>query len=144
MAHLDWQFAVINSDEVNAFVVPGGKVGGCWDGCAGSLLVSSCRVQLLLVVGVPTHADKSHPSLPPQVVVYTGLLQLMRTEDELAAVLAHEVRVCAVGAVCVVVASVVFASGPGSAHRLAQHHRSLRVVSLMMPSGGPRARPPPR
>lgn len=26
MRNLDWEFAVINSPEVNAFVVPGGKV----------------------------------------------------------------------------------------------------------------------
>eukprot|EP00887_Chlorella_sp_A99_P005887 scaffold1.g5887.t1 len=44
-----WEFAVIRSKQVNAFVVPGGKV-----------------------------------------VVYTGLLQLIRNEDELASVLAHE------------------------------------------------------
>ena len=49
MKGLQWEFAVINSPEVNAFVVPGGKV-----------------------------------------VVYTGLLRLLRTEDELAAVIAHE------------------------------------------------------
>lgn len=46
---LNWEFAVINSPQVNAFVVPGGKV-----------------------------------------VVYTGLLRMVRSEDELAAVLAHE------------------------------------------------------
>lgn len=50
MKHLKWEFAVINSPEVNAFVVPGGKV-----------------------------------------VVYTGLLKLIDKEDELGAVLAHEV-----------------------------------------------------
>ncbi|GAB4823202.1 hypothetical protein N2152v2_010248 [Parachlorella kessleri] len=49
MMDLQWEFAVIRSDQVNAFVVPGGKV-----------------------------------------VVYTGLLKLLRSEDELAAVLAHE------------------------------------------------------
>jgi len=49
MKGLKWEFAVINSPEVNAFVVPGGKV-----------------------------------------VVYTGLLKLLKTEDELAAVIAHE------------------------------------------------------
>ena len=49
MQGLKWEFSVINSPEVNAFVVPGGKV-----------------------------------------VVYTGLLQLLKTEDELAAVIAHE------------------------------------------------------
>ncbi|KAH7619735.1 putative Mitochondrial metalloendopeptidase OMA1 [Nannochloris sp. 'desiccata'] len=49
MQGLDWEFAVIHSPEVNAFVVPGGKV-----------------------------------------VVYTGLLRLLTTEDELAAVIAHE------------------------------------------------------
>ncbi|GBF92474.1 M48 peptidase [Raphidocelis subcapitata] len=49
MKHMDWEYAVINSPMVNAFVVPGGKV-----------------------------------------VVFTGLLRTMRTEDELAAVLAHE------------------------------------------------------
>lgn len=49
---LDWEFAVINEkDNVNAFVVPGGKV-----------------------------------------VVYSGLLlNLIKSDDELAAVLAHEV-----------------------------------------------------
>ncbi|WIA21329.1 hypothetical protein OEZ85_000556 [Tetradesmus obliquus] len=50
MQHLDWEFAVINSPDVNAFVAPGGKV-----------------------------------------VVFTGLLKLVSSEDELAAVLAHEV-----------------------------------------------------
>jgi hypothetical protein len=50
MKDLHWEFAVIKSPEVNAFVVPGGKV-----------------------------------------VVYTGLLRLVTSEDELAAVLAHEV-----------------------------------------------------
>ena len=49
MKGLQWEFAVIHSPEVNAFVVPGGKV-----------------------------------------VVYTGLLRMLRTEDELAAVLSHE------------------------------------------------------
>lgn len=49
MQGLNWEFAVIHSPEVNAFVVPGGKV-----------------------------------------VVYTGLLRLLRTDDELAAVIAHE------------------------------------------------------
>jgi metalloendopeptidase OMA1, mitochondrial len=49
MQNLKWEFSVINSPEVNAFVVPGGKV-----------------------------------------VVYTGLLKLLKTEDELAAVIAHE------------------------------------------------------
>lgn len=50
MKDLRWEFAVIRSPEINAFVVPGGKV-----------------------------------------VVYTGLLRLVSSEDELAAVLAHEV-----------------------------------------------------
>lgn len=50
MRDLRWEFAVIRSPEINAFVVPGGKV-----------------------------------------VVYTGLLRLVTSEDELAAVLAHEV-----------------------------------------------------
>lgn len=50
MKGLKWEFAVIRSPEVNAFVVPGGKV-----------------------------------------VVYTGLLRMISREDELAAVLAHEV-----------------------------------------------------
>lgn len=49
MQGLEWEFAVIASEEVNAFVVPGGKV-----------------------------------------VVYTGLLRLMDSEDQLANVLAHE------------------------------------------------------
>lgn len=49
MRGLAWEFAVIASDDVNAFVVPGGKV-----------------------------------------VVYTGLLDMISSEDELAAVLAHE------------------------------------------------------
>lgn len=49
MKGLHWDFAVIKSPEVNAFVVPGGHV-----------------------------------------VVYTGLLQMIKNEDELAAVLAHE------------------------------------------------------
>ena len=49
MKGLNWQFSVINSNEVNAFVVPGGKV-----------------------------------------VCYTGLLRLLQSKDELAAVLAHE------------------------------------------------------
>ncbi len=48
---LQWEFVVINEpDNVNAFVMPGGKV-----------------------------------------VVYTGLLRLLRKEDEIAAVLGHEV-----------------------------------------------------
>lgn len=50
MKGIKWEFAVIRSPEVNAFVVPGGKV-----------------------------------------VVYSGLLNLVSSEDELAAVLAHEV-----------------------------------------------------
>ena len=50
MKGMKWEFAVIRSPEVNAFVVPGGKV-----------------------------------------VVYSGLLNLVSSEDELAAVLAHEV-----------------------------------------------------
>ena len=50
MAGLDWEFVVIDDNQVNAFVVPGGKV-----------------------------------------VVYTGLLRLLKSEKELAAVLAHEV-----------------------------------------------------
>ncbi|KDD75482.1 M48 peptidase [Helicosporidium sp. ATCC 50920] len=49
MKGLEWEFAVINSPEVNAFVVPGGKV-----------------------------------------VIYAGLLDVIDSEDELAAVLAHE------------------------------------------------------
>ncbi|KAI8474498.1 MAG: peptidase family M48-domain-containing protein [Monoraphidium minutum] len=44
-----WEFAVIDDPQVNAFVAPGGKV-----------------------------------------VVFTGLLQIMKSEDELAAVIAHE------------------------------------------------------
>lgn len=50
MKGMNWEFAVIRSAEVNAFVVPGGKV-----------------------------------------VVYSGLLNIISSEDELAAVLAHEV-----------------------------------------------------
>lgn len=50
MKGVKWEFAVIKSPEVNAFVVPGGKV-----------------------------------------VVYSGLLNMVSSEDELAAVLAHEV-----------------------------------------------------
>jgi predicted Zn-dependent protease len=50
MKGMNWEFAVIKSRDVNAFVVPGGKV-----------------------------------------VVYTGLLDIVSSEDELAAVLAHEV-----------------------------------------------------
>ncbi len=50
MKGMKWEFAVIRSPEVNAFVVPGGKV-----------------------------------------VVYSGLLNMVSSEDELAAVLAHEV-----------------------------------------------------
>jgi predicted Zn-dependent protease len=50
MKGMNWEFAVIKSPDVNAFVVPGGKV-----------------------------------------VVYTGLLDIVSSEDELAAVLAHEV-----------------------------------------------------
>ena len=50
MKNMEWEFAVIKSNDVNAFVVPGGKV-----------------------------------------VVYTGLLDIVSSEDELAAVLAHEV-----------------------------------------------------
>ncbi|CAL8462671.1 g2204 [Coccomyxa elongata] len=51
MKSLQWEFVVINEpDNVNAFVMPGGKV-----------------------------------------VVYTGLLRLLRKEDEIAAVLGHEV-----------------------------------------------------
>ena len=50
MAGLAWEFVVIEDDQCNAFVVPGGKV-----------------------------------------VVYTGLLRLLKSEKELAAVLAHEV-----------------------------------------------------
>ena len=50
MKGMNWEFAVIRSPEVNAFVVPGGKV-----------------------------------------VVYSGLLNIISSEDELAAVLAHEV-----------------------------------------------------
>mmetsp|Transcript_20714 Transcript_20714/g.62420 ORF Transcript_20714/g.62420 Transcript_20714/m.62420 type:complete len:383 (-) Transcript_20714:334-1482(-) len=50
MQGLQWEFVVINSEETNAFVVPGGKV-----------------------------------------VVYTSMLKLLRSDDELAAVLAHEV-----------------------------------------------------
>lgn len=50
LKRLKWDVAVINSPQVNAFVVPGGKI-----------------------------------------VVYTGLLSMLSSEDELAAVLAHEV-----------------------------------------------------
>lgn len=50
MQGLDWAFAVISSPQMNAFVMPGGKV-----------------------------------------VVYTGLMNILKSEDELAAVLAHEV-----------------------------------------------------
>lgn len=50
MKGIKWEFAVIQSNQANAFVVPGGKV-----------------------------------------VVYTGLLRMLSNEDELAAVLAHEV-----------------------------------------------------
>lgn len=49
MKGLTWEFAVVDSPQVNAMVMPGGKV-----------------------------------------VVFTGLLRLVRHEDELAAVLAHE------------------------------------------------------
>jgi predicted Zn-dependent protease len=49
MHGLKWEFSVIHSPDINAFVVPGGKV-----------------------------------------VVYTGLLNLLKTDDELAAVIAHE------------------------------------------------------
>jgi metalloendopeptidase OMA1, mitochondrial len=50
MKGLDWEFVVIDDNQCNAFVVPGGKV-----------------------------------------VVFTGLLRILRSEKELAAVLAHEV-----------------------------------------------------
>lgn len=50
MNKLRWEFSVIDSPEVNAFVLPGGKV-----------------------------------------CVYTGLLRILQTDEELAMVLAHEV-----------------------------------------------------
>lgn len=46
----DWEFIVFESEELNAFALPGGKVG-----------------------------------------VYTGLLELVETDDELAAVMGHEI-----------------------------------------------------
>ena len=50
MPNANWQFVVFDSPEVNAFALPGGKVG-----------------------------------------VYTGLLQLATTDDELAVVMGHEI-----------------------------------------------------
>ena len=50
LKNLQWEVAVIDSPQVNAFFVPGGKI-----------------------------------------VVYTGLMKMVSSEDELAAVLAHEV-----------------------------------------------------
>jgi len=50
MKNIKWEFNVVNSDEVNAFVLPGGKV-----------------------------------------IVYSGLFKVLKSEDELAMVLAHEI-----------------------------------------------------
>ncbi len=50
MKNIKWEFSVVNSDEVNAFVLPGGKV-----------------------------------------VVFSGLFKVLKSEDELAMVLAHEI-----------------------------------------------------
>src|SRR5512140_3205905 len=46
----DWQYSVIASDQINAFCLPGGKIG-----------------------------------------VFTGLLKVVRNDDQLAAVIAHEI-----------------------------------------------------
>lgn len=50
LPHAEWEFVVFESDELNAFALPGGKVG-----------------------------------------VYTGLLELVESDDELAAVVGHEI-----------------------------------------------------
>jgi len=50
LPHADWEFVVFESEELNAFALPGGKVG-----------------------------------------VYTGLLNLVESDDELAAVMGHEI-----------------------------------------------------
>ena len=50
MRDMKWEFNVINSDEVNAFVLPGGKV-----------------------------------------IVYAGLFKVLKSEEELAMVMAHEI-----------------------------------------------------
>lgn len=50
LPNAQWEFVVFDSEQVNAFALPGGKVG-----------------------------------------VYTGLLQLAETDDELAAVMGHEI-----------------------------------------------------
>ena len=46
----EWQYSVIASDQINAFCLPGGKIG-----------------------------------------VFTGLLRVVRDDDQLAAVIAHEI-----------------------------------------------------
>jgi metalloendopeptidase OMA1, mitochondrial len=50
LPHADWEFVVFESEQINAFALPGGKVG-----------------------------------------VYTGLLNLVESDDELAAVVGHEI-----------------------------------------------------
>lgn len=108
MKHQEWEFAVINDPQVNAFVVrslDGWRFGrsrdaarGAFAGrpapCAGGrqhhhttslarILAHFCITYTYMVI---------YLSQAPggKVVVYTGLLGLMTSEDELAAVIAHE------------------------------------------------------
>lgn len=80
---LKWEYAVIRSDTMNAFVLPGGKVR-CqlcrpWHGLPVPVwqqLAAACTMHTL--------------SGAAQIVVFTGLLDLLDVRDEVAAVLGHE------------------------------------------------------
>jgi hypothetical protein len=126
MRNLNWEFAVINQPDVNAFVVPGGKVvvytgKGCFPHPTAicTLLGWRCIKPCVLVIQESASVAQQHVVLLPCCRRFcprlstpcahpgvdtsanyansandtsaAGLLRLMQTEDELAAVLAHEV-----------------------------------------------------
>ena len=93
---LQWEFAVIDSPQVNAFVVPGGKVvvytgkqggdEGVWDPSHSQPQATASPTSPL-----PAHLPPMHPTTTmPHSLTHAGLLGLVRSEDELASVLAHE------------------------------------------------------
>ena len=106
---VEWEFAVIHSPEPNAFVAPGGKVSILGPSsfiicvllnlfselyCTWSLasLLSTQQGNVSRDLGLIDHQEQNARwcALEMQVVVYTALLELLSSEEELVAVLAHE------------------------------------------------------
>ncbi|KAL4855091.1 Mitochondrial metalloendopeptidase OMA1 [Chlorella vulgaris] len=94
MEGLEWEFAVVDSPQVNAFVVPGGKASGSGAlhpgmtaGCTFGLTHPNCAaLQAAHNLAARLNACP-HPDIG---CVGLGLLRMVANEDELAAVLAHE------------------------------------------------------